>query len=432
LNDNLYVPGDTVHYFFGADADGTSGNGNENYWHRALDGQGDDVVTADIGEAAADPCEFTVLPAGGVNRGGDILYVDDTDDRGGPAQLFFDSAFDMLGWRDLVDRYDVLGPTSFIGNGLASRVTNRVTQVIDVYKKIIWNTGNLEASLVGDGTGHPEKSDDWGLLFQFLNTSTLDPGLYLSGDDLAEEWVGLGGAGAVTTRSVYMNFNLLDSDHINHGEATSPTLTAVGASFIHSLTADQLVAYGGCSIVNNFDVLQPTGTAITEFPYPNSGDGAVISQQTTNSAAQTATVVLSGFSYHYIRDASVGFPPARVEHLRDILIKLGNDPPEATGVDPGAGPQYANYLDNNYPNPFNPTTAIRYGVKERAHVSLKVYNVAGQLVKTLVDEVKKPAAEYKVTWEGDNNSGQPVASGVYFYMLVTKNFAQTKKMVFLK
>jgi hypothetical protein len=227
-----------------------------------------------------------------------------------------------------------------------------------------------------------------------------------------------------------MNFNLLRGDHISHGEPVSPTLTATGPWFIHSGVPDVLVAYGGCPLVNDFDVLAPAGTAIIEFPYPNSGDGAVISQQTINAATQTATVVLSGFSYHYIRDPSVGFPPARVEHLKDILIKFGTIVPDATGVGPGV--QYANSLSNNYPNPFNPVTTIKYGIKDRAHVSLKVYNAAGQLVRTLIDEVRAPDEVKPVAWDGSNNAGQTVSSGVYFYKLVTKDFSQTKKMVLLK
>jgi hypothetical protein len=433
FNDNLFVPGDTVHYFYGADADGTPNSGNENYWHRTLDGQGGGNITADINEAAADACEMTILPAGGYNRGGDMLYCDDVDDRGGPANLFFDSAFDMLGIRDLVDRYDTLGPSSAVGNSLESRVTNRITQVIDVYQKIIWNTGNLSTALVGDGTGNPEKSDDWGLLFQFLDTSTLGPALYLSGDDIAEEWVTLAGPGAVWTRSIYMTFNLLDGDHINHGEVVSPILTPVGASYIHHGVPDQMVAYAGCPLINDFDVLHPTGTAITEFPYPVSGDGAVISQQTTNSAAQTASVTLSGFSLHYIRDVVPAFPPVRVHALHHAMRKSGSGGPFVpTGVDPGSGPQYANSLGNNYPNPFNPTTTIKYSIKERAHVSLKIYNAAGQLVRTLVEEVQAPDEVKPAQWDGRSNAGQTVSSGVYFYKLVTKNFSQTKKMLFLK
>jgi hypothetical protein len=106
--------------------------------------------------------------------------------------------------------------------------------------------------------------------------------------------------------------------------------------------------------------------------------------------------------------------------------------PLPTGVGPGVAPQPSNYLDNNYPNPFNPTTTIRYGIKEQTHVSLKIYNVTGQLVKTLVSEVKKPAAEYSVTWDGRDASGNSVSSGVYFYSLTAGDTKHTKKMVLLK
>ena len=118
--------------------------------------------------------------------------------------------------------------------------------------------------------------------------------------------------------------------------------------------------------------------------------------------------------------------------MRDLLVFLDNPQGNPTGVDPGAEPQLANYLDQNYPNPFNPVTTIRYGAKESTHVSLRVYNAAGQLMRTLVDEVKKPGAAYRVTWHGDNDSGQPVATGVYFYKLVTGDFTKTRKMVYLK
>jgi hypothetical protein len=324
-------------------------------------------------------------------------------------------------------------------------VNNNVVHIVNIYEHILWDSGDLSSGLVGDGTGAPEKSNDWGLLFTFLNTGTVGngPGLYLSGDDMAEEWVTLGGAGPIQVRSTYMNFDLLSPSHVFHGESVSPHMTATGASFIHAAVPDQLVAYGGCFAINDFDVLDPTGTSITEFPYPTSGDGAVISKTTTNVNAETAVVVLSGYSYSFTRSASETppsssglnaappvFPPARVEFMRDLLIKFGEVVGTATGVNPG--PQYANKLDDNYPNPFNPTTTIKYGIKERAHVSLKVYNVAGQLVRTLVDEVQAPDALAPVIWDGSNNAGQTVSSGVYFYKLVTKNFSQTRKMVLLK
>jgi hypothetical protein len=434
LNDDLFVPGDTIWYFFGADVDGASGNGNENYWHRTLDGQGESNVTSDVEEAAASPCEFMILPAGGYNRGGNILYVDDTDDRGGPAQLFFDSAFDVLGLGELIDRYDVMGPGSSVGNSLASRVKSNINQIIDVYKVILWNSGNLSSATIGDGTGEPEKSDDFGLLEQFVRTSDKGPLLYISGDDVAEEWVYLSGTGAGLLRWDWIPFNLLDGDHVDFGETISPTFTATSVNFSPAGVPDQLIAQGGCPLINDFDVLQPTGISHEEFPYPSAGTGngsAIISSQQTNAAAQTATIVLSGFSYHHIRDAVVAFPPARVRHLQHILMMQGLVP-LPTGVDPDDGVQYANALEPNYPNPFNPATTIKYSIKERTHVSLKIYNAAGQLVATLVDEMQSPERVKPITWHGTNNAGQSVSSGVYFYKLTTQDFSKTRKMVLLK
>ncbi|UCH84248.1 MAG: T9SS type A sorting domain-containing protein, partial [Candidatus Latescibacterota bacterium] len=162
------------------------------------------------------------------------------------------------------------------------------------------------------------------------------------------------------------------------------------------------------------------------------GPGAVLAQATGNSAATTARCVLSGFAYNYIRnDGTIVSPNAddKSHHLQDILIYFQNEVPEPVGVDPIA----FNSLGDAYPNPFNPTTTIKYTIKERAHVSLRVYNVAGQLVRTLVDEMQAPtAAGFAKEWNGMNDLGQPVSSGVYFYKLVTNNFSQTKKMVLLK
>jgi hypothetical protein len=88
-------------------------------------------------------------------------------------------------------------------------------------------------------------------------------------------------------------------------------------------------------------------------------------------------------------------------------------------------------LAQNYPNPFNPSTTIRYEIKEATRVKLRVYDVAGRLVRTLVDESRKPD-RYKAVWNGTNNRGQSVATGVYFYRLEAGSFVSTKKMVLLK
>ncbi|MCJ7576934.1 MAG: T9SS type A sorting domain-containing protein, partial [candidate division Zixibacteria bacterium] len=88
-------------------------------------------------------------------------------------------------------------------------------------------------------------------------------------------------------------------------------------------------------------------------------------------------------------------------------------------------------LSNNYPNPFNPETKIGYFIPKACQVNLEVFNILGQRVRTLIDEVQTKGKK-EVTWDGKGESGNEVASGVYFYKLETENFSQTKKMVLMK
>jgi hypothetical protein len=88
-------------------------------------------------------------------------------------------------------------------------------------------------------------------------------------------------------------------------------------------------------------------------------------------------------------------------------------------------------LSQNLPNPFNPTTTIRYTVPSRSDVTLHVYSVSGQRVRTLVDG-PVPAGVGQVTWDGTDDAGNPVASGVYVYELRAGNPVLVKKMTLLK
>jgi len=94
-------------------------------------------------------------------------------------------------------------------------------------------------------------------------------------------------------------------------------------------------------------------------------------------------------------------------------------------------------LHQNYPNPFNPTTTIRFDLPEASRVNLVIYNILGQKVITLQDQIC--SAGYKsVRWDGRSVGGREVASGLYFYRLEVngmssgKNFSQVKKMMMLK
>jgi hypothetical protein len=88
-------------------------------------------------------------------------------------------------------------------------------------------------------------------------------------------------------------------------------------------------------------------------------------------------------------------------------------------------------LESNYPNPFNATTTIRYSLPTNSHVQLVVYNILGQKVRTLVDE-EQQAGQHTATWDGRNQSGNQVASGVYFYRIQYGNQSEVRRMTLLR
>jgi hypothetical protein len=421
LNDILYTPGDTIDYYFSARNVGGATN-----YYSTLTGTTDSEA-----DVIALPMEVTCLPANALSGATDILYIDDFDGMG--AQPYFDSAFEQLGIT--VDRYDVLDPQRDIDNGPGSRVVDVVQQLVGCYRKIIWNSGNLTERLIGDGGDGNELSlsDDFAMLFEFLDQHPEGGGVYISGDNVAEEWVTLAGANAINLRSTYMNFDLVNGDHVTTGLPVSPLVIGqTGRCFDHLLGPDSLFAYGGCPTINRFDVLGATGLSLVEMAYENNpAQAAVLGQVTANSAGDTARVLLSGFSYHYIRDDRIQLPIDRVDHLLDVLRWLDNQLPDPTAIPDG--PRFENVLAQNYPNPFNPTTTIGYAIETPGRVSLRVYNVAGQLVRTLVNADQQPRAEgFTAVWDGRDNAGAPAASGVYFYRLIAPGFSKTKKMVVIK
>jgi hypothetical protein len=88
-------------------------------------------------------------------------------------------------------------------------------------------------------------------------------------------------------------------------------------------------------------------------------------------------------------------------------------------------------LHNNYPNPFNPITNIRYDIPEVSDVRIDIYNLAGQRVRTLVSREHQPG-RYRIKWNATNDFGSPVASGMYIYRIHAKDFVSVKKLLLMK
>ena len=88
-------------------------------------------------------------------------------------------------------------------------------------------------------------------------------------------------------------------------------------------------------------------------------------------------------------------------------------------------------LYNNYPNPFNPVTNITYDIPEVAQVTLDVYNIAGQKVRTLAQGLHEPG-RYRIQWNATNDYGKPLSSGMYIYRIHAGDFVSVKKLILMK
>ncbi len=416
LNDALFEAGDIVEFFFGA----TNTNGETSY----CSGSSLGYVQSDLDEAARNASEFTVLPVHEYS----LLYVDGMDGRG--SQQYWDGAFDQLGMLPWIDRYDVRGPTSSVANRPASRVTD--IEQVGHYAAILWDCGDLSSTL-GDGTGNPEKSNDYALIAAYIDQYPLDGGVYICGDDVANSLMNASGSSAVAFRSTYVPFTLTTGNH-RPAYGVSPIIVGTpGGPFDRpAFAGDTFFASGACPLLNDFDAMTPTGFSQMQMSYgpPAVNNGAVISKKTPANTAFTAwvTVMLSGFSFSYIRDDESDGIMDRADHLSDILrFFIGvNWPPT------GAEPLHTTRLAQNYPNPFNPVTTIAFSLRQRGRVRIDVFTVAGEHVRTLLDETRPAGAHTDIRWDGHDRNGRAVASGVYFYKLTTTGFEQTRKMVLLK
>jgi len=419
LNDNLFTPGDTIYYVFSATGDVPA---VETTYYSRFTG-----TTDDVSYAFNNAMEFTCLPTQKIvsypasSAGVEILpilYVDVCDGRG--VQPYFDAAFDELGIARLVDRYDVLAPAWYEANTPAGRVVDVSAQLMQSYSRIIWSTGNLHSDLLGEGY----KADDAALLKTFLDQVS-GGGVFFTGDDMGEEFQN--NPNAATLKSTYIDHTLASWDHVST-YGISPVVNGIDGGIFDHAVEDQWIAYGGCPTISEFDLLTPQGAAVTAAEFGAGPHAAMIVQETANPVPGMARVVLSGVSFENIQSVvSDGQPTTRSHVLWDILMYLNS----FVFTDVHDGPSFDS-LAQNVPNPFNPTTTIEFSVKERAPVTLRIYNVRGQLVKTLVNEVRAPEVVHRIEWDGRNDAGQQVASGVYFYRLVAKDFVKTRKMVLLK
>jgi hypothetical protein len=449
LNDSLFTRGYMISYYFSAyDKLGARSTLPTNAETRAnlkygVYGPNPDDYYKEVSYVF----EFTCLPLLKSYPDPTMLYVDDFHDRGtywGNVEQYWNPMFlAVLSPENWPERYDVQGPSSLVSNGLGARSKNN--HLIAAYHKIIWDCGDLDSGTICEGTDHSDKGNDCRRLREWANLAEFDVALLIAGDeiacDLSADEAGPDALALLNLCGVALedhpnacSYFDLSGGRIVGGNSMPLTIGTAGGIHNHAGVPDTLVVDGGCFVTNEFDVLQAQGTGATEcleypdFPSPGQKHYAAVQKQ-DSLTGKIFRSVWYGFSFQEVRDrVPTASPPIR-NHLFKDAIEFFTNPVQ--GDITGDETPRAYKLSQNFPNPFNPSTNIKYDMRERGHVSIRIYNVAGQLVKTLVNDVRD-AGSYTEVWDGRNNLGTSVASGVYFYKMETRAFSQTKKMVMLR
>lgn len=187
----------------------------------------------------------------------------------------------------------------------------------------------------------------------------------------------------------------------------------LGVSTVNSTIEGTVTLNGGSGNVEDVEI---TAEAITVNPDAN-GDYII----TIVPGTYDVTAELEGYD---------------LATIEEVVVTEGN---ATTGVDFTLEPIVSSEniivantkLGDNYPNPFNPITNIAYSISEIGKVTIEVYNLKGQLVKTLVNEIKE-TGEYSINWNGTDKTNKPVSSGVYLYKMKSGNYSSTRKMILMK
>jgi hypothetical protein len=178
---------------------------------------------------------------------------------------------------------------------------------------------------------------------------------------------------------------------------------------------------GANNIINN--VFWNSELSTLDDPFKVIAEGNTVSNVqgfSTDMLKDIQTYIAAGFDFETIWDIDPlindGFP---FINLRESAVKE---------KDEIVRPIYELVA---YPNPFNPQTTISFSLQSDSHITLEIFNIRGQKVKTLVNDFRREG-NHKVTWDGLDNNKKPVSSGIYFYKIAADNFSATKKMVLMK
>ena len=211
----------------------------------------------------------------------------------------------------------------------------------------------------------------------------------------------------------------------NTGESHLILITDIGGNVN---VGDQLRAYANDKLVGSINIVEEhiNGTHPIDLVAVGSVDLSIYSGPVLPGYVQGDKIDLAYFSGGEEYEIEVELSDSQYGNAMEMsvgTVYVSND-----GVNPT---EFG--ISGNYPNPFNPNTTIEYNVETSGHVSLKIYDIMGRLVKTLVNDYKESGrSNYQVIWDGKDNSGQQVSAGLYLYTLKSNGRVDHAKMVLMK
>ncbi|MCK4512038.1 hypothetical protein KAW64_09875, partial [bacterium] len=403
------------------------------YYYEALDGGG---ITSTFPSGAPDvQYEFSILPIHGSVDAPCVLLVDkhgrrvpgEHRDYSTMSEDYFREALDILGFD--YDVYDVEVPS-----GSTDQSDGPDSEGYKYYDTQIWFASDFSAYTV--------KPIDQQNLIAWLSQSEEgeERNLLFTGNDIASE---LGGADSLGFLATWLATEYLDG---TVGDATVDSVPGLRdfAGGFDFMTYDdrECVLRGGCPELCDFDVIQPypgvDGTElIAEYVKADMSTRPAGVAHSDSTGYQT---VILGFGMEFMSDALLptghyaSGASDRVDLMANIMEYFQKAP---TG--PGTGTEgngvFVTKLSHARPNPFNPATTIAYSLAGRSRVTVRVYDVAGRVVTTLVDG-QVEAGPHVTVWDGTTDSGERAASGVYFAKMEVAGragaFRATRKLILLK
>jgi hypothetical protein len=425
-DDDFFFPGDVLRYYIRAE----DSLGGVTHLPGDTSGFADPVPTlrypTDF-EVRALPTLFSTTPSDQPA----ILFWQDAIDRGGQDEWFH--AFRHLGLVQGVDfdLYATNGPSSGVGNGLGGRATSAL---LDGYRTLVYTSGTLSVNLLANGDFENDPSRDLQVVTSWFGRG--DKNAFMTGDQLVSGLTDAGSLGWAFVNT-YLGVNPVDNAILNRiGGQTAPVVAAIDGNGILA-RVDRWVAFGGCPRVNFFNAIEAVGTTVrlAEYTDPGGEPGAYPYAAATyhHHETENAEVVLIPHDFMFIYNAPGWTPPAgyqgiaaRAILLEDVLLTFG----ALSGVPIAVAPD-APLAVRHYPNPFNPTTTIALDLPRAGTVRLQVYDLRGRLVRTLLDE-HRPAGHHEVVWNGRDDAGRALSSGVYFGELRAAGETRVLKLALVK